>query len=150
MEQEKGLPASFLTIIKAAKLPKSHKTQRKDHKQRSDVKRSPRFVAGLKRSITANPIIPMTTLAKNRGVYVSTISKAINNSLRMKSYVRRTRNLLTDKAKAIRAERCPKFEPPQNTKKMFVVDAEMNRDNSTVIAFEPSAVPPILKMKNPA
>ncbi|QQP52223.1 Hypothetical protein FKW44_004306 [Caligus rogercresseyi] len=27
----------------------------------------------------------------------------------MKSYVRRTRNLLTDKAKAIRAERCPKL-----------------------------------------
>ncbi|QQP50692.1 Hypothetical protein FKW44_011794 [Caligus rogercresseyi] len=73
----------------------------------------------MKRSITSNPTILMTTLTKNRGVHVSTISKANNKNLRMKSYVRRTINLLTDKAKAIRAEWCPKLLNHLKTPRCF-------------------------------
>ncbi|QQP39333.1 Transposable element tcb2 transposase, partial [Caligus rogercresseyi] len=111
--------------------------------------------------ITPNLTIPMTTLSKNRGVHVFTISKAINSNLGMKSNVHRTRNLLTDKAKAISVERCPKLLNHLKhqgaskvvvfvEEKKFVVDAEINRQNSRVIAFEPFAVPPVLKTKNPA
>lgn len=108
--------------VKLTKLPKATvyrvykqfkeegKIDRKEHKTRSDSKRNPRFLAGLKRSIEANPSTSMTTLAKKRNVSLSTVSRAVNRNLGMTSYVRRRRHLLTAKAKAIRAERCPKVQ----------------------------------------
>lgn len=164
---------SAAEIVRLTKLPSSTvydvyeafketgKDKRRQHKLRSDAKRTPRFVAGLKRSITANPSTPMTTLAKNRCVSVSTISRTVRNDLGMKSYVRQRRHLLTAKAKAIREERCPKllsFLKHNGASKVvvfvdekkFVVDAEVNRQNSRVIAVDPSEVPPVFHTKNPA
>lgn len=140
---------------------KSGDVSRKKHAPRSDKKRTPRFLAGLKRSIKANPGTPMTTLAKNRNVSTKTVHKAVHEDLGMSSYVRRRRNLLTEKAKAIRAERCPKLlsflKHKASSKiliwvdeKKFVVDAEVNRQNQRVIAFDPSDVPPVLQTKHPA
>ena len=89
---------------------KSGDVSRKKHASRSDKKQTPQFLAGLKRSIKANPGTPMTTLAKNRNVSTKTVHKAVHENLGMYSYVRnRRRDLLSEKAKAIRAERCPKL-----------------------------------------
>jgi hypothetical protein len=103
----------------------------------------------------------MTQLAKKRSVSLSTISRAVNHDLQMTSYVRTRRNLLTDKAKAIRAERCPKLLSHLKHKgasrtivfvdeKKFVVDAQVNRQNSRVIVADPADVPPVFETKNPA
>ncbi len=79
----------------------------------------------------------------------------------MSSYVRRCRNLLTDKAKSIRVEQCPKLLSYLKHKatskvlirvdeKKFIVDAKVNHQNSPIFAFDPSEVPPVLQTKNPA
>ncbi|QQP36365.1 Uncharacterized protein FKW44_021441 [Caligus rogercresseyi] len=47
-------------------------SKRKEHKPSSDRICTPTFVAGLKRSITANPRTPMSILARKRGVLPST------------------------------------------------------------------------------
>ncbi|QQP57147.1 Transposable element tcb1 transposase [Caligus rogercresseyi] len=46
-------------------------SKRKKHKPRSDRICTPTFVAGLKRSIKANPGTPMSILARKRGVHLS-------------------------------------------------------------------------------
>ena len=138
-------------IVKLTKLPKAtvfsvfkrfkeeSKVDWKEHKVRSEFKRTPRFLAGLKHSIEANPSISMTTLY--------TVSRSVNRDLGMTSYVRRRRHLLTAKTKAIRVERYPKllsFIKHQISgkalefmdEKMFTVDAEVNRRNSGVIAYD--------------
>ncbi len=59
------------------KFDKRGTSQRKEHEPRSDKIRTPRFVAGLKRSLEVNPGTPMSKLAKNHGVHRTTICKAI-------------------------------------------------------------------------
>ena len=90
----------------------------------------------------------------------STISRAVKEDLGMKSYVRRVRNLLTTRSRALRAERCPKFLNHLKHKgghvcvfvdeKKFVVDEAGNKQNTRIIAFDPSEVPPVMQSKNPA
>ncbi|QQP40504.1 Transposable element tcb1 transposase [Caligus rogercresseyi] len=46
-------------------------SKRKEHKHRSDRICTPSFVAGLKRSIKANPGTPMSILARKRGIHLS-------------------------------------------------------------------------------
>ena len=82
-------------------------TSRTPHKRRSDVKRTPRFLVGLKRSIASNPKTPMTQLARDRHVSNRTLRRAVNQDLGMRSYVRGRKNLLTEKAKEMRKERAP-------------------------------------------
>jgi len=126
----------------------------------SDAKRTPRFLAGLKRSIMANSSMPMTSLYKNRSVSVSTVSRAVKLNLNMMFYIRRWRNLLTAKAKAIRIEICSKLLSHlkhRETSKMavfvdekkFIIDAAVNRHNARVIAIDPSEVPSVFHTKNP-
>ena len=137
------------------------KVDRKAHKLRSDSKRSPRFLAGLRRSIKANPSVSMTTHAKKGNVSLSTVSRAVNKNLGMTSYTRGRRHLITNKIKIMRAERCRKLlsfikrHGPGKTfvfvdEKNFVVDAEVNRRNSRVIGYSPSDVTPVLQTKHPA
>ena len=76
------------------------KVQRSRHSPRSDRKRTKTFLAGLKRTLKADPSQSMSKLAQKRRVSRSTISRAVNEDLGMKSYVRRVRNLLTTRAKA--------------------------------------------------
>ncbi len=74
----------------------------KAHSPRSDIKHTPRFLAGLKQSIKANPGKPMSALTKDRQVARSTISKAIKEDLGYKSFVLKVRHILTDSQREIR------------------------------------------------
>ena len=129
------------------------KVQRSRHSPRSDRKRTKTFLAGLKRTLKSDPSQPMSKLAQKRSVSRSTISRAVNEDLDMKSYVRRVRNLLTTRSRALRAERCPKLLNHLKHKgghvrvfvdeKKFVVDEVANKQNTRIIAFDPSEVPPV-------
>ena len=78
----------------------------------------------------------------------------------MKSYVRRVRNLLTTRSRALRAERCPKLLNHLKYKgghvrvfadvEKFVFDEVANKQNTLIIAFDPSEVLPVMQSKNPA
>ncbi len=135
-------------------------THRSKHRPRSDRKRFPRFVAGLNKSIRANPGTPMTVLAKNRDVHVSTISRAIRHNLGYKSYVLKVRHLLTEPMKVVRMERCKKILNSLKStgghlrffsdEKVFTVDKKRNRQNDRWICKEPSEVPMVFRSKNPA
>ena len=102
----------------------------------------------------------MSKLAQKRSVSRSTISRAVNEDLDMKSYVRRVRNLLTNRSRALRAERCPKLLNHLKQKgghvrvfvneNKFVVDEVANKQNTRIIAFDPSEVPPVMQSKNSA
>ena len=134
--------------------------QRSRHSPRSDQKRTKTFLAGLKRTLKSEPSQPMSKLAQKRSVSRSTISRAVNEDLDMKSYVRRVRNLLTTRSRALRAERCPKLLNHLKLKgghvrvfvneKKFVVDEVANKQNTQIISFDTSAVPPVMQSKNPA
>ncbi|XP_036361569.1 uncharacterized protein LOC118764672 [Octopus sinensis] len=86
------------------------------------------------------------------------MSRAVTWNLGMTNYVRQRRHLLTAKAKAIRAERYPKLLSSIKHQragklvfvngKTFIVDAEVNRRNSRVIAYNPSDVPFVFETKN--
>ena len=65
------------------------KVQRSWHSPRSDQKRTKTFLAGLKRTLKAEPSQSMSKLAQKRRVSRSTISRAVKEDLGMKSYVRR-------------------------------------------------------------
>ena len=71
------------------------------HKRRNDMKRTSRFLTGLKRSILANPRTPLTKLARDRHVSHRTIRRAVSGDLGIRSYVMRRKTLLTDKAKQL-------------------------------------------------
>ena len=102
----------------------------------------------------------MSKLAQKRSVSRSTIGRAVNEDLDMKSYVRRVCNLLTTRSRALRAERWPKLLNHLKHKgehvrvfvddKKFVVDEVANKQNTLIIAFDPSEVPPVMQSKNPA
>jgi len=143
-----------------AKFDAEGMVERSPHKPRKDRKRTKTFLAGLKRSVKADPSQSMAKLAKKRNVSPRTISRAVNEDLGMKSYVRRRRNLLTARSRALRMERCPKLINHLKNKgghvrifvdeKKFIVDEVANRQNTRVIACNPSEVPPVMHSKNPA
>ena len=102
----------------------------------------------------------MNKLARDRHVSSRTVRRAVKHDLGMRSYVRRRRNLLTEKAKEVRRERAPVFLNHLKTRgshvtvfvdeKNFTVDEVANRQNSRVIAASPAEVPPVLESKHPA
>ena len=116
------------------------KVQRSRHSPRSDRKRTKTFLAGLKRTLKSDSSQPMSKLAQKRSVSRSTISRAGNEDLDMKSYARRVCNLLTTRSRALRGERCSKHVNHLKhkrghvcvfvDKKMFVVDEVTNRQNN--------------------
>ena len=134
--------------------------QRSRHSPRSDRKRTKAFLAGPKRTLKSDPCQPMSKLAQKRSVSRSTISRAVNEDFDMKSYVRRVRNLLTSRSRALRAERCPKLlnnlkhkgghVPVFVDEKKFVFNEVANKQNTRIIAFDRSEVPPVMQSKNPA
>ena len=136
------------------------KVQRSRHSPRSDRKRTKTFLAGLKRTLKSDPSQPMSKLAQKCSVSRSTISRAVNEDLDMKSYVRRVRNLLTTRSRSLRAGRCPKLLNHLKhkgghvrvfvDKKKFVVDVVANKQNTRIIAFDSSDVPTVMQSKNPA
>ena len=122
--------------------------------------RTKTFLSGLKRTLKSDPSQPMSKLAQKRSVSRSTISRAVKEDLGMKSYVRRVRNLLNTRSRALRGERCPKLLNHLKHKgrhvrgfvdeKKFVVGEVANRQNTRVIAFDPSEVPPVMQSINSA
>ena len=102
----------------------------------------------------------MSKLAQKRSVSPNTISRAVKEDLGEKSYVRRVRNLLTTRSRALRGERCPKLLNHLKHRgghvrvfvdeKKFFIDEVTNRQNIRVIAFGPSEVPNVMQSKNPA
>ncbi|QQP54950.1 Uncharacterized protein FKW44_007952, partial [Caligus rogercresseyi] len=66
------------------------------HSRSGTRKRTPTFLAGLKRSVTANPGTPMSVLAKKRNV--ATVSRAVKE-LNIIYYKRSQAHLLIGKMK---------------------------------------------------
>lgn len=152
-----GYPKSTVYRI-ASTIKAGGDVSRRPHAPRSTRKRNPRFLAGLKRSVRANPGTPMKTLARDRHVSKSTICRAVRD-LGMRSYSRRRMNLLTERAKEMRRERAPKVLNLLKHRggdvrvfldeKKFVVDEVANRRNSRAIVSRPDDVPPVMISKNP-
>ena len=67
----------------------------KDRKPQKNKIRNKTFLAGLKRSIKADPSVNQSVHAKKRGVCESTISNAVRHDLGMKSRAMRKKQLLT-------------------------------------------------------
>ena len=78
----------------------------------------------------------------------------------MKSFTRKRRSLLTERARAIRRERAPKVLNHLKhlrsdvrafvDEKTFIVEEVTNRRNSRAVAYRPDDVAPVMKGKNPA
>lgn len=135
-------------------------SERKSHKLRSDAKRTPVFLAGLKKSVNANPATPMTLLAKKRNVHKSTISRAVKLDLELKSYKYSKRHILTTKMKAIRLARSRKLLNRLKVtsrkvtffsdEKNWTVDMVYNKQNDRFLATKKEDVPAVYTSKFPA
>ncbi|QQP40460.1 Transposable element tcb2 transposase [Caligus rogercresseyi] len=128
------------------------------HDRSGTKKRTPTFLDGLKRSVTANPGTPMSVLAKKRNVSRATVSRAVKE-LNIISYKRSQAHLLTGKMKEVILRRCKKVlnslqsgtSPPLkffSDEKIFTVDRSSNRQNSRWLAKK--EVPKSFRTKNPA
>ena len=143
-----------------AKLDAEGKVQRSRHSPHNYRERTKTFLAGLKRLIKADPTQSISKLAKKCNVSHRTISRTVNEDLGMSSYIRKCRNLLTARSRAIRVKRCLKLLNHLKNKgghvrifvdgKKFIVDEVSNHQNTRVIAYDPSDVCPVMQSKNPA
>ena len=144
-------------VIKA--FDEEGKTDRAIHNSRKDKIRSPRFLAGLKRSVDSNPTIPMSVLAKKRNVSRRTISRAIND-LGYRSRTRGVKHLLTEAMKQVRFERGRHLLNVLKSstagqvrffsdEKIFTVDRVINRRNDRWISDDASKVVPAMRSKKP-
>ena len=89
-----------------------------------------------------------------------TVRRAVNGDLCMRSYVRRRKALLTDKAKQLRRERAQlllnhlkKLKGHVTVfvdEKNFTVDEAANRQNARFIATNPDGVSPVLRFEKQA
>ena len=135
------------------------KVKSKAHKSRSDKKRTPIFLAGLKRSINASPGTPMSVLAKKRNVDRSTVSRAIKNNIKLKAYKLYKRHTLTKKMKAKRVKNGTKLLNNLKSKggrlvffsdeKNWTVDRSYNVQNDRYLASDRSTVPHVFTTKFP-
>ncbi len=122
-------------------------------------KRTPMFLAGLKRSIKANPAVSMVAHAKRRSVSRRTMGRAIKEDLGLSTYVRGRCHLLTEKMKTVRLERGKKLRQicknnPRTIRlfsdeSIFTVDGVYNPKNDRWIAEERASVPPVMRTKYP-
>lgn len=123
-------------------------------------KRTPTFLAGLKRSIVANPALSMGVLASRRSVSKRTVRRAVKEDLQLKSYVKGKRHLLTTKMKATRLERArilrqkckanPGVVRLFSDESIFTVDGAYNPQNDRWLAGDRASVPPVMRTKKPA
>ncbi len=139
-------------------------------KQGKDASRSPRvpgtlnkwttrFLAGLKRSVEANPRLPMTTLAKKKGVSRTTIRRSLV-TLGMTSYNLTRKHLLTVIMEAKRLKRCWKILSKLKRKhaghvlvfcdeKQFTVDRSFNKQNDRYLEKDRANVPAVFCTRKP-
>ena len=161
---------SKANIVRLLKYPKStvyavvkryketREDNRKSHKPRLDKIHSPRFVAGLKRSIDANPGKSQTELVRTRNVSTRTVRRAINKDLEYKSFRLRVRHLLTDAHREQREIRGKVLISSLKStgghlrffsdEKLFNVDCTHNKQNTRWICQDPEDVPMVFKTKN--
>ena len=114
---------------------------------RSDRKRPPRFLAGLKQSVRVNPSKTVRELAKNRDIRRINASRAVRNIFGMKSFVRRRRNIYTARSREIQAKKCPLLLNHLKNRrghvkisvdgKKFIVKEVTNRQRSRLLACTP-------------
>lgn len=157
----KALNYSRSTVYRVYKAFKADgKISRKTHKPRSDKKRTPTFLAGLKRSIKAAPGTPMSVLAKKRNVSRMTVSRAVRDDLKLKSYKLYKRHILTEKMRATRFRNGTKLLNDLKSnggrlvffsdEKNWTVDRTYNVQNDRHLAPDRSSVPHVFKTKFPA
>ncbi len=125
-------------------------SKRKRHSQRSDFICTLRFLAGLKRSVTANPIMPMTILEKSRQVSNATMSRAINSDLHLTNYVQGRCHFISDDQKKLWLTRCksllswlkshPNVVKTYGEKCFFTVNQAYNHQNDYYVRSEPSPI----------
>ena len=136
-----------------AKFRNGSSVEWKTHNLRSDKKQTPCFLSGLKQSIEANPIKSVAKLAKSWNVIKITISKVVQKDLKMKSYCRQRRCILTAKLKTIRTERSllllNHWKNRRGNVRIFV-NEKRNYHNSQVIAKGHKEVFTEMKSKHPA
>ncbi|QQP51475.1 Transposable element tcb2 transposase [Caligus rogercresseyi] len=125
---------------------------RKLHDRSGTRKRTPTFLAGLKRSVTANPGTRCQSWPKS-----ATAVKELN----IISYKRSQAHLLTGKMKEVRLKRCKKvlnslksgtFPPLKffSDEKIFTLDRSSNLQNDRWLAKTKKEVPKSFRTKNPA
>lgn len=134
-------------------------SERQQHKARSDRIRTPTFLAGIRRSIAANPGTRIKALAARRQVSETTVRRAIRD-LGLRSYQRAHRHLLTEAQKQqrwLRARRLLNDLKSHGShvlifsdEKIFTVDRVHNRRNSRWICQSPAEAPPVTSSKKPA
>ena len=102
--------APFFAVVRA--FDREGKIKRSQHDTRSDKIQTPRFVNSFKSSIKANPTTPILSIAKDGGLNIFFIWKAIKDDLGYVSRARGVKHLLTDKNKAVRVVKGNKISKP--------------------------------------
>lgn len=94
----------------------------------------------------------MRKLSRDMKVSPRTIKRAVYTNLKLRSYVRTPKQLLTDAMKATKQERAKKvlhyLKRHGPTVKIFTVDAVLNRRNDRYITHSPSGVKGIFRTKH--
>lgn len=113
------------------------------------------FINTLKSKVSNDPTKSMRKLATELKMDAKTIRTAVKDDLKLKSYTRIPRHLLTRPMKAIRLERCKKSSYLSENKqvhreKIFTVDAVLNRRNDRCIAHSKDHVKGTFRTKHPA
>ena len=143
------------------KLRDGQALERKKGSGGRNKKRSDEFLTRLKAEIEANPTISMRKLSKMFEVSKTTIMTAVKADLGAFSYVRRRRQLLTEKVRGLRVEKGKKllWWMKKNDgsivrifsdKKLWTVDQKRNARNDRWLAYCVEEVPPINQTKHPA
>ncbi|QQP50127.1 Transposable element tcb2 transposase [Caligus rogercresseyi] len=127
------------------------KTTRKDHSPRSDKIRTPRFVAGLKRSIRRTPTTKMTKLAKDRNVSHTTIRRAVKDDLNYRSSAKNKADRVSKGRKILNDLKSKgHYLRFYSDEKIFTVDESVSRRNDRWICQDPKEVKPTMSSKKPA
>jgi len=150
---------SFVYKVKAIFKTKGT-LQRKPGSGGHNKKRTEEFLTGLACEIEASPTTSIRKLAKELNVSRTTISKAVKN-LGAYSYVRRRRQLLSEKTKQARVKKGKlllwwlkknRLDTVKifSDKKLFTVDQSRNSRNDRYLAYHIEDVHPINQTKHPA
>ncbi|TRY74574.1 hypothetical protein TCAL_15672 [Tigriopus californicus] len=119
-------------------------------------KRTPTFLAGLNRSIQANPVVWMTVYEGRSSLSRRTVARTVEEDLKLKSYIRRRSHLLTKTMKETRIKRGKKLHRLCNVNpgiiKLFSDESNsiVDPQNERWISGDKSNVPPALKTKFPS
>lgn len=134
---------------------------RKTHDRSMSRKRSQNFIKRLEELVEEDPSQSTRTLAAKLNIGTTTIRRALEEDLRCKSYRLMVRQMLSDKMKAKRVERCSLLLTSLkgsaagrirlfSDEKIFCLDAKVNRQNDRWIAQDPEDVPVIGRTKHSA